>query len=108
MTTTTNTNTSRVFLSNEAGLQIVGFGINREAAVRNGLNILQVIYGDVVDYSEFRTFDVFPAWQLNPHVFYGVECNHPDIDDEGHQIRSEERPRRQPLRPTLTRSISSS
>lgn len=81
------TNTSRVFVSNGAGLQIVGFGIDREAAVRNGLNGLQAIYGDNVDYSEFRTFDVFPTWQLNPHAFYAVECNHPDIDDEGHQIQ---------------------
>ncbi len=78
--------TSRVFLSDAAGLQIVGFGADREAAVRDGLDALQKICGGNADFSEFRMFDVFPAWQLNPHVFYAVECNHQDIDNEGYQI----------------------
>lgn len=77
--------TSRVFLSDATGLQIVGFGPDRDAAVRDGLHRLEAICGDNVDFSEFRTFDVFPAWQINPHVFYAVECNHLDIDDEGYQ-----------------------
>ena len=77
---------SRVFLSDEAGLQIVGFGADRQAAVRDGLDRLQKIVGDRYDYSEFRTFDIFPVWQINPHAFFAVECNHSDIGDDGYQI----------------------
>jgi hypothetical protein len=80
------TKTSRVFLSDATGLQIVGFGVDRDSAVRNGLDHLQRLYGGSVDFSEFRTFDIFPAWQINPYAFHGVECNHPDISADGYQI----------------------
>ncbi|WP_421405067.1 hypothetical protein [Agrobacterium fabrum] len=75
---------SRVFLSDEAGLQIVGFGADRDAAVRDGLNRLQKIAScGRYDYSEFRTFDIFPAWQLNPFAFFGIENNSSEIDHNG-------------------------
>lgn len=84
MTQTTPTAAYRVFLSDASGLQIVGFGADRNAAVRDGLDRLQKIVDDRYDYSEFRAFGIFPAWQLNPHAFLAVENNSSEIDQDGY------------------------
>ncbi|TBA24704.1 hypothetical protein [Rhizobium ruizarguesonis] len=77
---------TRVFLSDTNSLVATGRGSDREAAVRDALDQYQAAIGEALALSEFRTFDLFPLWQINPVAFYAVENNDSDIDDDGYSM----------------------
>jgi len=81
--------TTRIFLSDTRRLVAIGRGANRDAAVRDALDKYQAVIGDLVDLGEFRTFDCFPLWQINPVAFYAVENSNPDIDDDGYSAETD-------------------
>ncbi|WSH00327.1 hypothetical protein U8P71_17375 [Rhizobium ruizarguesonis] len=80
--------TTRIFLSDTNALVATGRGSDRDAAVRDALDQYQAVVGDLLDLSEFRTFDCFPLWQINPVAFYAVENSHSDIDDDGYSTNT--------------------